>query len=631
MQKGVFISVIFIFYTLIIFGQEKPKMNRFLSISPTSVQFGAEGGTKTFTVNSSGSWSISSNTQSWGHLNKSGNTLTLRVDENTRTSSRSDSFELMSGEKRVRVSIVQNGGILLSVSSENLSFSPSGGTKTISVTTNGLWEIGTGIASWGHLTKSGNQLIIKIDPNTSTSSRTDWCSIKAGNKEKRINISQSGNSSSLSISKENLNFDSSGGTQTITITTNGIWEIGANTASWGHLTKSGNQLSIKIDKNIGTSPRTDWFTIKAGNNEKRVNITQSGTPSGPTAQVESITVDHNQNLDDGKGMIIHVKVNVQNMKEKNGRVTAYFYDTEGNALIDTNGRYSTSGNPSHVATGIDITPRYDNSSYSDLRLTIPYSELHQTGSATRNLKFKIVIWDKSVSPNNGFYNESSWTTFSFTPGTNLTVNGTTSDKTKYFSESGGRERYTVDTSDSNYETWGVPSWCSIENKTSTGFTLVCERNTSQSSRSDYMKVKAAGQEIRIDITQEACSGPSATITSVEQEHNVFNGYVKGMRIKLKFDVSGMQYRTIKATAWFYYGDNTTQLNSRYGGQVHVSNSDTAPYENTTFTMTLFMPYQSLNMAPGFNGYLSFDVVISDSSGNKLARQNNNSFTYSQGW
>lgn len=212
----------------------------------------------------------------------------------------------------------------------------------------------------------------------------------------------------------------------------------------------------------------------------------------------------------------------------------------------------------------------------------------------------------------------------------LKVDGNTYDKTSYFGESGGREHFDVSTSASSYETWGVPSWCSIENKTSTGFTLVCTRNTDSSSKSGYMIVEAAGQEIRIDIKQEASSGPSANITSIEQEDNVFSGNSKGMRINLEFDVSGMQNRTVKATAWFYYGDNTTKLNNGYGGQVNVSKSDIAPYENTTFTMTLFMPYQALNMAPGFNGTLSFDVVITDSSGKTLVRKNNNTFTYPQG-
>ena len=60
----------------------------------------------------------------------------------------------------------------------------------------------------------------------------------------------------------------------------------------------------------------------------------------------------------------------------------------------------------------------------------------------------------------------------------------------------------------------------------------------------------------------------------------------------------------------------------------MSKSDIAPYENTTFTMTLFMPYQGLNIVSGWNGLLSFDIAIYDNSNKILTRKDNNSFTFS---
>lgn len=363
----------------------------------------------------------------------------------------------------------------------------------------------------------------------------------------------------------------------------------------------------------------------------KINIDgESATPgeSKPTiAEIRSVRVTPTDNADGEKGIDVHVDFNVQNMKGQDGRVVCYFYDSKGNALIDTNDNYHTSDGK--VSSGSDIKPRYDNSRYDDYIVSIPGSELHLTGENTRTLKVDVVVWNHSRNPHT-IIGRKDDTSFTFTPEqTYLKVNGGTSDLITRFTAPGGRETYTVNTNANDFETWGVPSWCSIENKTSSGFTLVCRRNTSTSSLDDYMKVKAAGKEIRIDIKQEASSGPSATITSVEQTHNCIQGSSKGMKIKLKFDVSGMKNRTVKATAWFYYDDNTTQLKNKTGGQVSVSDSDTAPYENTTFTMTLFLPYQSLNMAPGFDGPLSFDVVISDSSNKTLTREDNNKFTYSQ--
>lgn len=516
-----------------------------------------------------------------------------------------------------------------SISSQYASFGSDGGNRTFTVSSSAAWKISVNTANWGHLSRSGNTLYLRVDANNSSSSRTDYFTISSGSKNIRVDISQ-GKRNSLTVSTESLSFSSAGGSRTITVNSSSSWKIGTKTYDWGHLSTDGNTVTLRVDANTSTNSRTDYFTIKSGNLEKRINISQSGNTqtTSNNATIKSVYVSNDADVDGEKGLSVKVSFDVSGMKGHNGRVSCYFYDTNGNALIDRNNRYHTSGTPSNVSSGEDIKPRYDNSTYTDFEIKIPYSELHLSSTYSRTLRVDVVVWDyysgsgKEVARKDG-------TTFTCVPDISyLKVDESTTNKSKYFGESGGREYYSVNTSASTYETWGVPSWCRIENKTSSGFTLVCERNTSRSSRSDYMKVKAAGKEIRIDIEQEASSGPTASITSVEQFHNVINGYVKGMNLKLKFDVSGMQGRMVKATAWFYYADNSTKLNNAYGGQVNVSSSDRAPYENTTFTMNLFMPYPGLNMAPGWSGSLSFDIVIYDGSGNVLARKNNYSFTFS---
>lgn len=516
-----------------------------------------------------------------------------------------------------------------SISSQYVSIGSDGGNRTFTVSSSAAWKISVNTASWGHLSRSGNTLYLRVDANNTSSSRTDYFTISSGSKTIRVDISQ-GKGNSLTVSTESLSFSSAGGSRTITINSNSSWKIGTKTYDWGHLSTNGNTITLRVDANTTTSSRTDYFTVKAGNLEKRINISQSGgtASSSKDATIKSVSVSNNADVDGEKGLSVNVSFNISGMKGHSGKVSCYFYDTSGNALIDTNDSYGTTGNPSCVAVSRSINPGYDNTVYTDFDVKIPYKELHLSSTYSRTLRVDVIIWDYSSGGGHELTRKSG-TTFTCVPNISyLKVDGSTTDKSKYFGESGGREYYSVNTSASSYETWGVPSWCRIENKTSSGFSLVCERNNSRSSRNDYMKVKAAGKEIRIDIEQAASSGPTASITSIEQVHNIMNGFVKGMNIKLKFDVSGMQGRTVRATAWFYYADNSTKLNNAYGNQVSVSKSDTAPYENTTFTMTLFMPYQGLNMAYGWSGSLTFDIAIYDSSGNKLARQDNNSFTFS---
>lgn len=82
----------------------------------------------------------------------------------------------------------------------------------------------------------------------------------------------------------------------------------------------------------------------------------------------------------------------------------------------------------------------------------------------------------------------------------LTVDSKTAVSTS-FSATGGTETFYVKTDADSWETWGIPLWCEIKSKTSSSFTLSCKPN-SGSARNDYMKVKAGGKEVRIDISQK---------------------------------------------------------------------------------------------------------------------------------
>lgn len=104
--RFLFSTFLFLF-SLFVCGQQRPKISSVFSISQTSAQFSHKGGSKIFIVKSNRPWKISTNTELWGHLVKSGNTLALTVDANTGQSSRSDYFEIVSGENIIRVSISQ--------------------------------------------------------------------------------------------------------------------------------------------------------------------------------------------------------------------------------------------------------------------------------------------------------------------------------------------------------------------------------------------------------------------------------------------------------------------------------------------------------------------------------------------
>lgn len=334
-----------------------------------------------------------------------------------------------------------------SISSQYASFGSDGGNRTFTVSSSAAWKISVNTANWGHLSRSGNTLYLRVDANNSSSSRTDYFTISSGSKSIRVDISQ-GKGNSLTVSTESLSFSSAGGSRTITVNSNSSWKIGTKTYDWGHLSINGNTVTLRVDANTSTSSRTDYFTIKSGNLEKRINISQSGNTqtTSKIATIKSVSVSNNADVDGEKGLSVNVSFDISGMKGHSGKVSCYFYDTNGNALIDTNNSYGTTGNPSCVAVSRSINPGYDNTVYTDFDVKIPYKELHLSNTYSRTLRVDVIIWDYSSGDGHELTRKSG-TTFTCIPNISyLKVDGTTTDKSKYFGESGGREYYSVNTS-----------------------------------------------------------------------------------------------------------------------------------------------------------------------------------------
>lgn len=113
-----------------------------------------------------------------------------------------------------------------------------------------------------------------------------------------------------------------------------------------------------------------------------------------SAEIEAVWLEFDIVKDDEKGLNIHVKFNIYNMLGLVGQVAAYFYTKpsffrSAKPLEDKNNFYHTQDG--HVACYSSFIPSYQNSTYNDYVLYMPYSELHQT-KGTHNLMFHIEIF-----------------------------------------------------------------------------------------------------------------------------------------------------------------------------------------------------------------------------------------------
>lgn len=188
----------------------------------------------------------------------------------------------------------------------------------------------------------------------------------------------------LRVSDDDIYISADGGSRDITVYTDGNWYVDVDVASWGHLSKYSDSVTLRVDPNASSSSRTDYFILKSGDYTKLINITQSGNTS-PRAEIERVWVDHSVYQNGVKGMRIHVKFTVDNMNGKTIYAYALFY-------------YGDNVTPLHDAYGNNLsfssygTPNYDGCRFDDFKIFVPYSGLNmQPGAGSVDLSFDISI------------------------------------------------------------------------------------------------------------------------------------------------------------------------------------------------------------------------------------------------
>lgn len=92
----------------------------------------------------------------------------------------------------------------------------------------------------------------------------------------------------LSVSQNELAFTSEGGTKNIEVYCDAKWDINIPPANWVHITKNGNQIIINVDNNRLITDRNDYFVLKSGEKESRVDIMQNGAEPYISASSKSL-------------------------------------------------------------------------------------------------------------------------------------------------------------------------------------------------------------------------------------------------------------------------------------------------------------------------------------------------------
>lgn len=295
--------------------------NYYLTVSPTSMSFGAGGGSKSFTVSSykrkvldgveqSGDTNVSlkSTTISGTGFSLSGTTVSASANEGTSNRTGTVTITQNESNKTATISLSQSGDTIssygewtISVSASPTSVSSSGGTSTITASAKRTvyWVSGdvteetgnpTLSTNLGSLSSSSSPSTLTLGENTSTSSRTATINATYSSKSATCTVTQAAGESPdvwdyvFSVNPYQVSVGSGGGSGTVTITSyetlNGSWyrdvsySIDSSTLpSWATYDGGG---SFTISANTSSSSRSAqvYFVQDESGNRDYASLSQ---------------------------------------------------------------------------------------------------------------------------------------------------------------------------------------------------------------------------------------------------------------------------------------------------------------------------------------------------------------------
>ena len=495
--------------------------NYYLTVSPTSMSFGAGGGSKSFTVSSykrkvldgveqSGDTSVSlkSTTISGTGFSLSGTTVSASANEITSNRTGTVTITQNESNKTVTISLSQDGDDVssygewtISVSASPTSVSSSGGTSTITASAKRTvyWASGdvteetgnpTLSTNLGSLSSSSSPSTLTLGENTSTSSRTATIRATYDGKSATCTVTQSGATPSttytFSINPYKVNVGSSGGSGSVTISS--YKTVGSSTydvdysidsstlPSWASFNKSTSTFTIQsTTSTTGRTARVYFYQDESGERDY-AELTQTGyTPPADTY----VFTWHNGSTS-----------NKSESFQATGAVSSAI--TLVSTKNGSNHPWSTTSHPSWITivseTATSVTIQASNNTGSARSGSVVLTQEDSGKTLTINVSQDAYVADTYVF---------TW------------HNGSTSNKSESFQATGAVSSAItlVSTKNGSNHPWSTtshPSWITIVSETATSVTIQASNNTgSARSGSVVLTQEDSGKTLTINVSQDA--------------------------------------------------------------------------------------------------------------------------------
>jgi hypothetical protein len=249
-----------------------------LSVVPSSLSFVSGGGSESLAVTYNGSLSYNSEeVPGWlsvlsTSVSTGYNTYSVTAASNT-GAARSFGLVFTDDDTSVSVPISQAGStpVPISVSPSSLSFTESGGSSTVTVTSSGSVSYST-LPDWITITNSGGVYTVTAAANTGAS-RTHTITFTDETGSASVVVSQEASTTVISVSPSTLTFTRNGGYSYVTVTSSGTVSY-STLPDWITITNDGNVYTVTAAANTGSS-RTHTITFTDGTGSATLVVSQA--------------------------------------------------------------------------------------------------------------------------------------------------------------------------------------------------------------------------------------------------------------------------------------------------------------------------------------------------------------------
>ena len=326
--------------------QEKKEYS--ISIEPTELTFGADGGEQEIVVTSSDNWELTGESD-WCDVSATSgmdeDTVKFSAEPYMNTEARNATFTFICGDKETELKIEQEAKIYsISVEPTELTFVAAGEEKSVTVTSSDEWEFSSD-ESWISASEdngeSGAVVNIVVEENEDTEVRTGVATFKCGDKQADVKITQEAKEFSISIEPTEIEFETEGGEQTITVTSSDDWKLTTD-CDWVYAsdTAGNNGASVEITASFNNTSeqRAALIVFVCGNKTAELKLTQKANEFSISVEPAEVAFE----AEGGKQTVEVISSHEWTLTNDNDWITTSVNKGESGGSVEISVDYNTS-------------------------------------------------------------------------------------------------------------------------------------------------------------------------------------------------------------------------------------------------------------------------------------------------